>query len=662
VEPNFVLGLTVRGIHLAACLYVVGAFTVLLLGGASERPTARAWDAAVMRSARWGLLLALAAGLAALAYQTAQVEGDPAAGLQPRPLLRFLGETQAGHVWLVRHGLLLVLGAFLLAGGDTRRRADWLAARGEAVLLGVAALVLQGASGHAAAVEPATLQAIAIDALHLLAAGAWLGALLPLAALLRMASRPQGADARPYAVLTARRFSRIALAAMVVLVATGVANSLTHVGSIAGLLGSSYGRLLLVKLGLLAPVLALAVVNRRRWLPALGGEAEALGRPAMRGLAATIGAEAALGLGIVGVVAALGLTPPALHQQPTWPLPLRFSVAALDGAPDLKLRALIGSQVAVVGLAGALAALMARAWRVPALGTGGVLFAVGLGLLLPALAIDAYPTTYQRPAVPYHATSIAHGARLFAEHCAVCHGPAGAGDGPAALGLPRPPADLRGAHTGQHTAGDLFWWISHGIARGGMPGFADKISDEERWDVINYVRALAAAEAARGLGPVVEPGQPRLVAPDFTFAVGPMPARALRDYRGRRLVLLVLYTLPGSRPRLAQLAQNIEVLALFGVEIIAVPTDAAPDAIRQLGAEPRILFPVVTDGAGDILTAYGLFTTASHTEFLLDRQGYLRARGTVPGDSRRDLNALLAEVQQLNEEKAAAPAADEHVH
>jgi putative copper resistance protein D len=179
---------------------------------------------------------------------------------------------------------------------------------------------------------------------------------------------------------------------------------------------------------------------------------------------------------------------------------------------------------------------------------------------------------------------------------------------------------------------------------------------------VNYVRVLAAAETARRLGPIVDPESPRLVAPDFTFAVGPMPARALRDYRGRRLVLLVLYTLPGSRPRLAQLAQNVEVLGLLGVEIIGVPGDAAPDAIRQLGAEPRVLFPVVTDGARDILAVYGLFTTAAHTEFLIDRQGYLRTRWEATSEARHDLNLLLAEVQQLNTEKTVAPAADEHVH
>jgi len=62
---------------------------------------------------------------------------------------------------------------------------------------------------------------------------------------------------------------------------------------------------------------------------------------------------------------------------------------------------------------------------------------------VPPLVSDAYPTTFQRPATPYHASSIADGRAVFTRHCAVCHGERGAGDGPAAASLnPRPP-DLR---------------------------------------------------------------------------------------------------------------------------------------------------------------------------------------------------------------------------
>jgi mono/diheme cytochrome c family protein/peroxiredoxin len=291
-----------------------------------------------------------------------------------------------------------------------------------------------------------------------------------------------------------------------------------------------------------------------------------------------------------------------------------------------------------------------------------VLVVTGGTMALMPLVVDAYPSTYQRPSAPYAVSSIASGAALYGAHCAVCHGRAAGGDGPAAPRLPRPPADLRAPHTGQHTAGDLFWWVSHGIERGGMPGFADALTEEQRWDVINYVRLLGAMESARWMGPKVDPGRAWLVAPDFSYSIGPSPARSLRDYRGSRHVLLVLYTLPASRARLAQLADIYQMLSTIGVEIIAVPTDASPDAIKRLGAEPRILFPVVTEGAPDILAVYQRFDAAPHAEILIDRQGYIRARSTSREAPERDVKLLLAEIQELNAEKVEAPPADEHVH
>jgi putative copper resistance protein D len=374
--------------------------------------------------------------------------------------------------------------------------------------------------------------------------------------------------------------------------------------------------------------------------------------------------EALLLTALLGLVAALAVTPPARHTQPAWPFSFRLTTAVLEGAtPDVRWQALVGSQVAVLGIVVLLCALMLRRrLRLPLAAGALVLLATGGAMALVPLAVDAYPTTYHRPTVPYTVSSIVSGSAVYAERCAACHGTAGGGDGPAAPRLPRPPADLRAPHTNDHTAGDLFWWISHGIPRGAMPGFADALTEEQRWDVINHVRLLGTIETARWMGSTVDPGRAWLVAPDFSYAVAPAPPRALRDYRGQRHVLLVLYTLPASRARLAQLAEAYQLLATVGVEVIAVPTDAAPDAIRRLGADVRALFPVVTEGAADIVAVYRRFDPAPHVEFLVDRQGYIRARWSSRAETTRDVNLLLAEVQELNEEKIEAPPADEHVH
>jgi putative copper resistance protein D len=123
-----------------------------------------------------------------------------------------------------------------------------------------------------------------------------------------------------------------------------------------------------------------------------------------------------------------------------------------------------------------------RRWRVAALG-GGLALALGAAVALHPLAVDANPATYVRPAVPYAAPYIVQGEGLYRTHCQACHGVAGYGDGPASAGLPRPPADLTAQHAADHTAGDLFWWLTSGIPGSGMPGLPTS-SPEARWDVI----------------------------------------------------------------------------------------------------------------------------------------------------------------------------------
>ncbi|MBI1847867.1 MAG: CopD family protein, partial [Candidatus Rokubacteria bacterium] len=323
--------------------------TSLLLSGRSDRPTAQAWERRVLRASRGLVVLALLSGIASLAHQAALASGHPRAILERDVVARVLLETKAGHVWLTRVGLLALLAAFLAVTPALLSRADWIVMRGEVAILALLALGLLAAAGHAAAVEPWTTAAVASDAVHLIATGVWLGGLLPLALLLRLASREAGADARPYAVLAARRFSRVALIAVLALIATGIVNTVVQVGSVAALVGTPYGRLLLAKLGIFILILALARTSRWRHLPRLGGQAETVGRPAMRALARGVAGETALGLVLLGLVAAMTLSPPALHLQPAWPFAERLSTSALQSAPALRPRVFVGGQVAILG-------------------------------------------------------------------------------------------------------------------------------------------------------------------------------------------------------------------------------------------------------------------------------------------------------------------------
>ncbi len=663
-------GFAARWTHLVCGLGLVGIFSAALLAGRSDRPTADAWASLTLRLARWLAATVLLSGLATLAYQVVVVSGRADALLEPGIWLRMLLHSRFGTIWLLRHGLLVLVAALLLLREREESAVDWTAWRLEAWALGAVAAAAMAWAGHAAAAEPLGLVAALADACHLVAAGLWLGALLPLALLLRAASRESGADARPYAVLAVRRFSPLALMAMLAIVATGLGNAWVEVGSVPALVGTRYGRLLLVKIALLGPILGLAAANRRRLLPALSGDGATVGRPAMARLSRFIVWELALALLILAVTAMLSLTVPGAHDVPWWPFSYRLAYDAVAGLPGTSARLLIGSQLALLGFLAALIAWLLERRRGLLVGLGALALLAGLWIALPPLAVDAYPTTYRRSPLPYQAASIAKGIAFYAARCAVCHGRAGKGDGPGGAGLPKLPADLTAPHTGQHTAGDLFWWITRGIRGSGMPAFGETLSEDERWDLINFLRALAAGEQARALTPLVERTGPRVVAPDFSYAVGPTPPRSLKEFRGRWMALVVLFSLPESRHRMDQLAAAYREIEFSGTEVVAVPMDADPAIIGRLGATPPILFPVVTEGGAEITAAYGLFSRVPgppaprHAEFLIDRQGYLRARWMPGGGGRGwdDLATLRAQIDVLDKEQLSGPAPDEHVH
>jgi putative copper resistance protein D len=690
------LTIAVRFLHLAASMLPLGIFAfVCLLGkpaaakaGAGAQPLFADYERRLWRILAWSLSVIFVTGLAGFALQAAVMTGLPVAqSLTPDTFAAVLA-TQFGKAWLLRQVLLAALAgvAFMLMRGKDRP-ALW---RDAGFAFSAGMIACMALTGHAAAGEGATLiLQLGSDALHLLAAGMWLGALVPLALLLDACRRADTVWSAALATEATRRFSLLGLATVGTLVVTGIYNAWQLVGDIPPLLGTAYGRLLLLKLGLLVPILALAATNllsiRPRMLatapasPAFGDLINRLRRNALL--------EAGIGCAILLVVATLGITAPARHVQPEWPFTFRYSweinkklpekrFGILYGKnfPEQQVSIFVGAGLAVLALLPLGYAILRRRYRPIALSLGLGALGSSAALALPALWVDAYPTTYRRPAVPYQAISVQSGLQNFQQLCVPCHGVGGFGDGPAGAALKPKPADLTAKHTGDHTAGDLFWWISHGKEGTGMPGFQESLSEEARWDLINFLRTLSAAEQARQMAPLLD--APWLVAPDFVYRTLSGENKSLKEHRAQSAVLLVLFTWPQSQARLTQLAGLQDGLAAANVTLLAVPWDAGALDTKSRHALTGLKFDPVMDGSPEVFATYTLFRRSlseagtrpdppipAHMEFLIDRQGYVRARW-IAAESRGWTNAdlLLREIAQLNQEKPSAPAPDDHVH
>ncbi|MGF6594828.1 FTR1 family protein [Pseudomonas sp. 2835] len=103
---------------------------------------------------------------------------------------------------------------------------------------------------------------------------------------------------------------------------------------------------------------------------------------------------------------------------------------------------------------------------------------------------------YEVSQAPIITPDPSRGAPLYAQHCSVCHGDSGAGDGPAGLGLTPPPANLRSTERlDRLSLFDLYNTLGLGIEGTDMPSFADQLDERQRWDLATYVASFTADPA-----------------------------------------------------------------------------------------------------------------------------------------------------------------------
>ena len=157
-------------------------------------------------------------------------------------------------------------------------------------------------------------------------------------------------------------------------------------------------------------------------------------------------------------------------------------------------------------------------YSVPISGTFAAGYQIGRGQL-PGV-IDSF-ATIPNP-TPVSDASLQNGRKYFTINCAVCHGVMGAGDGPATkYGMY--PFPLNGEITKARTDGYIFGMIRNG--RGSMPTY-NRIEEMDRWDIVNYIRALQGRvpNSTGGTAPYGYPGQNGTTVPGPTRTAPTVPA------------------------------------------------------------------------------------------------------------------------------------------
>jgi putative copper export protein/mono/diheme cytochrome c family protein len=643
----------VRALHYASMLSLAGAlvFAAFVAGPVLRWHGDDEGFSTLRRQIRFliwvSLVLGLVTGLLWLVLEASSMSGKPLAQVLGQGVIPIvLGRTRFGHDWELRGILAVPLALALLLGrwsaSATAKIGFWAA-----VALAAAELVTIAGAGHAAAGTgwAGDLHLIG-DGAHLLAAGAWVGGLLPLALFFDRARRDRPSSYARAAYDATLRFSLVGILAVGTLLTTGLLNTVFLVGSVPALLGTEYGQLLMLKVALFLTMVTFAAINRRWLMPQLAAKPGAGGadsrRETLRQLQRNALIEAGLGAAVLLVVGLLGTTPPALHMEPQWPLPFRLSLDALAAQPTaVRNEAIVTGVVAFGALALLIYGLLRPRRRVFHMLAGLFVFVAVGWRPLQFMIVTAYPTSFYRSSVPLTASSIVRGSAVYAENCTGCHGTDGRGDGPLAKGTPVKPADLTAGHIFEHSDGDLFWWISHGILSAGMPGFAETLDAQQRWDVINFIHVRAAAAQPGALGPQVTAG-PAPLAPDFTFEQRGNEL-SLRERFERGPVLLAFYELPRSRKRLEQLANAESGLTAAGLQLLALPLDAE-------GAGKQHTLPAfAAAGDADTAAAYRLFMPADvPCEFLVDSAGFIRARWQAgAGLDLPDEAALLTQLDRL---------------
>ncbi len=294
----------IRAVHFAATLLASGTvFFGAVIVGPTRLPQTFSVTRRQTNVLLWtGLVLSVLTGAMWVVWLAANILGESLADVCLHGgAWSILSDTRFGWICCLRLILAIFLGFFVLA---PVHRAWPLAAA-------VAFLALPAFASHAGAAPGLRGDVYAVfDAVHLLSAGGWLGALPAFALLLWTARQRKKPDWYDFTIKVTRRFSRLGAVSVGALLATGIVNSWNLLGGPRDLWTTDYGRLIAFKIILFAAMVGVATVNKFHLTPRLPA------RSALRNLQRNSLAEIGVGLCVLVLVGYLGRLQPTAHVHP----------------------------------------------------------------------------------------------------------------------------------------------------------------------------------------------------------------------------------------------------------------------------------------------------------------------------------------------------------
>ena len=570
-------------------------------------------------------------------------------------IIAILFDTRFGEIWLIKF-LIFILLIVLCRIRDINNILI--------IFLLSLSLGLGSLTGHAISSDIIYVS-IPVNFIHIVSVSLWVGS-LPYLFLSISKSNTSSIN-------HVKSFSSFASYNMVFIIFSGFLLSLINLDySFAALLGTDYGQIIIFKLLFVSIALLCALYIR---MSLLNGQ---------KFLKINFSIKNILKLEIISVafIFAIGIflsqTVPGAHDEIDWPLNFRLSidVAMEDPINKNSILFLLIFISLILGII-LMDFILNKKFSKLFFCSISIISISGLTIVY-YLSIEAYPVTYKRPSVPYSAISVYNGKLLYRNNCIQCHGYSGHGDGIMVNDdLEILPANLTEPHTAYHTAGDIYWWLTNGMPPSIMPGFDGILSEDNRWDLINFLRTLSSGYEARILSDKIVYKKPWLPAVDFDFVTLKGKTGRLSQYRGKKtIILIIMDNITNYENRINQIIKAYDQIKELDAEVLLVPSN---NIFKQVGFNEKyknIPFPIIYEGSEEILETYNLYRRTilnpdkkdenermEYIEFLIDQYGYIRSRWKKDeiNDVNKSLN-YLSVINELKKEGKILDYPDEHVH